>query len=245
MIKKILITLALTVVFSINVQSMSAYDGYSDYVLPDSSVSNITDSDLNGLSSWDLKVARNEIYARHGRAFKSSDLKCYFQNKNWYAVDPKYTDSRLNVKEVQNIQVILQYEKKVPGSVTYKDLGCKYGETQAGSTTTVSENPVEPDVYVLPYSDKQFLTDSDLRYLSYWQLKVARNEIFARHGRAFKSTDLKCYFSKQPWYKVMANYSYNLLNDYEKKNVTTILNLEKKIKSPVTYVDKKCGYEGD
>lgn len=245
MIKKVLITLFLLFAFMMQAPNAFAYDGYSEFVLPNSGVSNVTNNDLYGLSGWELKVARNEIYARHGRAFKSSDLRCYFENQPWYVVDPQYSDGRLNAKELRNAQFILTFEKKAPGSVTYKDLGCTYGRNKAGISNSMSNNKPDPEIFVVPYSDQQYVTDGDLRYLSYWYLKVARNEIYARHGRAFKSADLRCYFEKQPWYSVNPNYSDNMLNNFEKKNAITILNLEKQIKSPVTYVDQKCGYDED
>lgn len=48
-------------------------DNYSDsseeneYVLPDSANRKLKKSDLKGLSKEELRIARNEIYARHGR----------------------------------------------------------------------------------------------------------------------------------------------------------------------------------
>lgn len=41
--------------------------------------------------------------------------------------------------------------------------------------------------------------------LSKTELRLMRNEIFARHGYIFKSADLRNHFSKQPWYN--ARYS--------------------------------------
>ena len=38
-----------------------------------------------GLSKADLRLARNEILARHGRIFNSDDLKTYFEGKSWYS----------------------------------------------------------------------------------------------------------------------------------------------------------------
>ena len=35
------------------------------------------------ITSWDLKVMRNEIYARLGYIFKTDDMKNYFNEQNW------------------------------------------------------------------------------------------------------------------------------------------------------------------
>ena len=65
-------------------QGLQVIPGSGDYVIPDSSTRYLTNADLNGLSEWQIRIARNEIYARHGRIFKSDDLADYFASKSWY-----------------------------------------------------------------------------------------------------------------------------------------------------------------
>lgn len=55
------------------------------YIISDSSIRELTDSDLSGLSKSKLRIARNEIYARHHRKFDSADLQIYFDKKSWYS----------------------------------------------------------------------------------------------------------------------------------------------------------------
>ena len=65
-------------------------DNYSDsseeneYVLPDSANRKLKKSDLKGLSKEELRIARNEIYARHGRMFDDKNLQKYFDSQSWY-----------------------------------------------------------------------------------------------------------------------------------------------------------------
>ncbi|PYS31525.1 MAG: YARHG domain-containing protein, partial [Acidobacteria bacterium] len=47
----------------------------------------IADRMLRGLSLHELRLLRNEIYARHGRIFKTTWIQQYFSNQPWY--DPK------------------------------------------------------------------------------------------------------------------------------------------------------------
>lgn len=61
----------------------------AEYILPDSSSALITGEQLAGLSAEELRIARNEIYARHGRMFNSSELQQYFNSQSWYV--PRYT----------------------------------------------------------------------------------------------------------------------------------------------------------
>ncbi len=87
------------------------------YLLPDSASRMLKESDIKGLSEWELKLARNEIYARHGRRFNDPDLQSYFDNCTWYrgVYEPEEFDrdhmSDLNEYEKKNAEFILQYEK--------------------------------------------------------------------------------------------------------------------------------------
>lgn len=96
----------------------------TDYVIADSNSRVISESELTSLSPWQLKVARNEIYARHGREFVHKDLQCYFGGKSWYAVDSGFTESVLTTTETKNIAMIQAYELKISSPLASKDSGC-------------------------------------------------------------------------------------------------------------------------
>lgn len=70
------------------------------------------------------------------------------------------------------------------------------------------------------------MTVSDIAQLSAAERRVARNEVFARHGRAFASEDLQAHFGAQDWYQVNADYSDDLLSDSEKAQVALIASFE-------------------
>ena len=80
-----------------------------DYLLPNSNSAYLTDEDLAGLSKEQLRIARNEIYARHGYEFGKEDLKTYFGSKSWYHAGG-YDDSQLNEYELANIKKIKNKE---------------------------------------------------------------------------------------------------------------------------------------
>jgi hypothetical protein len=58
------------------------------------------------------------------------------------------------------------------------------------------------------------------------ELKIKRNEIYARHGRTFKTKWLQEYFEGQPWYYKNSNYSNLLLKDNEKEIIEIIKSVE-------------------
>jgi hypothetical protein len=93
--------------------SSSSSSKSGDYVLPDSSSRYLKASDVKNLSSYQLMIARNEIYARHGRRFNDASLQQYFNSKSWYkgTTDPdKFSTSVFNDYEIKNIDLILSYE---------------------------------------------------------------------------------------------------------------------------------------
>lgn len=97
----------------------------SEFVFADSNTRELTREDLIGLSEWELKVARNEIYARHGREFVHEDLKCYFAKKDWYKPSSNYSPSDLSTLENKNVALILNYEKEINSSLLSTDSGCR------------------------------------------------------------------------------------------------------------------------
>ena len=94
-------------------------DNYSDsseeneYVLPDSAKRKLKKSDLKGLSKEELRIARNEIYARHGRMFDDQKLQKYFDSQSWYegtVPASEFSEDVLSSVEKKNVAFIRQFE---------------------------------------------------------------------------------------------------------------------------------------
>ena len=84
-----------------------------DYILPQSSTEVLTEEDIEGLSAEELLLARNEIYARHGRKFSTPEIQAYFDSKSWYngTISPEDFDaSVLNSTERANVSFIKSHE---------------------------------------------------------------------------------------------------------------------------------------
>ncbi len=71
------------------------------------------------------------------------------------------------------------------------------------------------------------LKDDDLELISPSELRLMRNEIFARYGYIFKSKDLKKYFGKQKWYKPLFINVNKYLTSIERHNIEFIKKYEK------------------
>ena len=142
----------------------------SDFLFPDSDSRLLAEGDLRTLSKDELRLARNEIFARRGRYFNSPDLTARFSKFAWYV--PRTWDPQLNAVETANVALIDRYESGGPA----------------------------PGGFIFADSDRRLLTVADLRGLSSDELRIARNEIFARRGRYFEAADLKARFEGFPWY---------------------------------------------
>lgn len=84
------------------------------YVIPISSTLLLSEDSLYSYSDNDLRIARNEIYARHGKIFENYYLQSYFDSCSWYqskeGVD-EISESELNETERENINRIVAAEK--------------------------------------------------------------------------------------------------------------------------------------
>ena len=84
------------------------------FVFPNSSFQELDEDLLMNTGNNYLWIARNEIYARHGRIFKNEYLQSYFNSCSWYqAVDGKteVADSELNEIERANLEKIVSAER--------------------------------------------------------------------------------------------------------------------------------------
>ena len=88
----------------------------NEFILPDSSVRVLDKSELAGFSAEQCRLARNEIYAKHGRMFDDAGLQNYFNSRSWYhgTIPAKqFNDNMLSDIEIQNRNLIIAFEKEM------------------------------------------------------------------------------------------------------------------------------------
>lgn len=82
-------------------------------------------------------------------------------------------------------------------------------------------------------SNVRYMSKSELQEYGTDQLWIARNEVFARHGRGFRDPDLQNYFNGKAWYVYRYSpdewdaYHSGDLDDIERKNVAIMMEIEK------------------
>lgn len=185
------------------------------FIFPDSDSRKLTKEEALRLSTRDAKLAKNEIYARRHRRFNDKAIQEYFNKKSWYSgtIAPSdFDEDVFNEYEKANVELLKKAEN---GTLT--------ASTSSG---TSSAN----DDFVIPYSSEVELTAADLSGLSKSKLRIARNEIYARHHRKFDSADLQTYFNSKSWYSGTIESSDFVdsayLSDIEKKNIDLIKKYE-------------------
>lgn len=89
--------------------------------------------------------------------------------------------------------------------------------------------------YILPNSNSKTYSRAELEKLDNHTLFLARNEIYARHNRKFVSMELQTYFAQKSWYSPSiepGDFQDSWLNDAERANANTMLEIEKSRNSP-------------
>ena len=84
-----------------------------DYLAPDSDTKIYTEQDIGAMDLQVTNYAKNEIYAKHGRMFRSKELTEYFNEQPWYrgTISPAaFRESELNEIERQNVMLLAERE---------------------------------------------------------------------------------------------------------------------------------------
>ncbi|MCP5395451.1 MAG: YARHG domain-containing protein [Sphingomonadaceae bacterium] len=108
---------------------------------------------------------------------------------------------------------VLRPGEDTPSPVSTTDIAA------AGTGSDTLAMPTEA-VEILPQSSTRLLTEAEVAALGKMELRFARNEIFARNGRIFRSPELKAHFQRFSWYRPI---SFEVtLTDIEQQNVALL-----------------------
>jgi len=77
--------------------------------------------DLSIMSKEELRIARNSVFAKHGREFQSPDLKKYFKSQIWYTINQNYSDKLLSSNDIKLLDIIKIWENS-PKIVGHKEI---------------------------------------------------------------------------------------------------------------------------
>jgi hypothetical protein len=92
-------------------QNVKLIEAYEAKLREKLSTEILTEDTLGELFTEDLRILRNEIYARRGRVFKDKELQKYFESTDWYKPNPDFKDEMLNEIEFKNLAAIKSAEE--------------------------------------------------------------------------------------------------------------------------------------
>jgi hypothetical protein len=174
----------------------------------------MTDEKLGLHSAAEWQVLRAEVEAVRGKRFEDDPwLQNYFEERYWYKADPSYDARQLTAIERNNLAAIDAAQRKQ-------------------RKAAISPGDME-------HFENRLVTEAMLKGLSLHELRLLRNEIYARRGRQFRTEWLNQYFWSQPWYEAREDNKEPELSETEKKNIETIVAYERKLReglstAPVT-----------
>ena len=101
-------------------------------------------------------------------------------------------------------------------------------QTTTQPTTRRTTREYYEDEYLYP-SDSQYISYSELDYMSKEEVRRVLNEMYARHGARFEHKDNIAYFNSQSWYTARCSMeeAEKHFNKYERANRDLIVQYEK------------------
>ncbi|WP_394692600.1 YARHG domain-containing protein [Hyphobacterium sp.] len=94
---------------AVNAQNCTRLPCEADYIWPETARVYVDPADVVSLSPEMMRLARNEIFARHGRIFVSEDLQAFFGARDWYR--PITGEPQLSEIEAANVRLIHSIER--------------------------------------------------------------------------------------------------------------------------------------
>jgi hypothetical protein len=85
----------------------------------------------------------------------------------------------------------------------------------------------DPKAGLYPFTSTRSLKAKDVENIDPGELRIMRNEIYARHGYCFRMKDMRRYFDAQEWYMPISIDVTATLSNLEEKNAALIKRYEK------------------
>lgn len=167
-------------------------------------------------------------YGGHEQGMASGYLKAV-DNNEYSCIDENGSGSFILIQTEEGFAIASSPTVGTEMMFTNIDGNYMYESSKVEKTTegNLAEEELlfDESEYILPYSDTRYLTEEDVAGLSEDEIRIALNEIYARHGRIFQSEDLNAHFSSKSWYEPkysaeeFSAIESSIMNEYEKKNI--------------------------
>lgn len=212
------------------------------------------DLETNNPLAWSPWVVTNNVeyqnVFRFGESEAETDLLiiisanqicAQFRNYEWDNAEQVWLSNYINLNHVKIDKNTLLSDQIEGEFVITKN---RSGETKGLKITSIKDETLSIDLNEIgqikgsidayfsgkyTQASEKILTNNELENLSQEELKIMRNEIFARYGYKFKSGGtMEQYFKIQEWYIGQHSDVDKFLTEIEKENIKRLLSLENK-----------------
>lgn len=139
---------------------ISAEPDENGFILPDSSVREIAEQEIESLSRYEMYLAIQEIYARHGKKFDDVMLYGYFHAKPWYEPYKQVFDEN-NLTETERHNIGLLAETGGFGEMAQAAYRNMYGEEEETDGQALSAEEAACIIWDAFYSLDNIFTAKD------------------------------------------------------------------------------------
>jgi len=167
------------------------------------------------------------------KELKDYKLECKYQQAKYYYESEDYEDALETLKEAGNSDRVKALTKKIEKEIKELDeakelIDTFWGWDEYDPTYEQEEDETEEE-YICPYSSMEKLTKKQVLNLSKKERWIAKNEIYARHGRIFNNQELQDYFNSTSWYLGYIepdDFDESVFSKIEKANVKLLAKYE-------------------
>jgi hypothetical protein len=168
-----------------------------------------TTKDLGDHSAIEWTIMRAEVEAIHGKPFSDQPwLQSFFEERYWYHPDPKYKPGALTDIDRKNLATIAAAQKE------QRKIALAPGDMEL-----FQETPITAEL---------------LHGLSLYELRLLRNEVYARRGKRFHTKWIQDHFADEDWYHPRKDFDEPPLSPVETQNVATIVAAETRLHDSLT-----------
>lgn len=160
-------------------------------------------------AEFDVLIA--EFEAIHGKTFPENEwMQKYFEERYWYKANPNYNPSAMGEVDRENLRAFM----------ARRDEGRK-----------LAVSPGDMDKF-----QNALLKPEMLAGLTFNELRIMRNEFWARRGKRFDTPGYRSFYEWQEWYKPLKDQKKVKLSETEQANVKTIQDYENSLHETISTV---------
>ena len=189
----------------------------------------VNQNSINGLNVKDVSSGNSIFFPAVGRRDGNNGSLVNYSSYGYYWSSTKSVNSTDKYSNAYYLSFSVDNNNPKYGAFNRSDalnIRCVATSKAQSATYSMSTSTVSSIPGRFPQASERFLTASDLQYLSKEELKIMRNEIFARHGYIFQTQVMKTYFQNQSWYSPQHSNVNSLLTNIEQKNIALIQSYE-------------------